>query len=290
MNVKLSGNYRHPLGDIRNSAAYQGGGSKKTTAANTGLAYSFRNLLADKEGTITPTASTGSVRTDTLTLTGSDPMRQKLKELQELHEKTDYSDMTDVEIEKLLEERYESAFPNHRGKILVNMIKYQDIGKQHWENLRQTVKSPKSINLYGEAAKERNRIVLGYDGLSKEEMVKKIQADVPDDGSLVSKAEVMARLNAVGAISDEAFTAFTCTISAIKKQAYIDEFQPLRFDKATIEHYDRWERNGGIDDMETTWSQVKEYMYDSLDLGAQYGEVVQREIDDLLEELITSEK
>lgn len=279
MSINMTGKFGR-ISDIGNSAGTRNL-QKKSTSVDGYLAGGFKNLLADKMDTSVKSTNKNQ---DTLTISGYGNVPQRLAELQKLHEETDYSGMTDIEIDKLIEERYEKAFPNRRAKMMLNTEKYQDIGIQQTANLREVIKNPNMIDLNGEADHERQKEYLGYQDLSNSEIIQKIKQDIPDDGSLENKVEITHRLWAMGVISNEAHVAFSSSIDRIQWQTFKETFgEEAAKDNKVLRN---WIKSGGTENIKMSWGEMKEFMYSSINIAEVYGQKVKEELDNLFDNLM----
>lgn len=108
---------------------------------------------------------------------------QRLEELQKLHENTDYSNMSDRDIARLITKRFNDAFPNYgaiKGGLYLCAGENSVYEKVRAEESRQLLeanggeklKYPSSNDREGE--REWRRYVSGYEGLSDDEIVDKL--------------------------------------------------------------------------------------------------------------------
>lgn len=108
---------------------------------------------------------------------------QRLEELQKLHENTDYSNMSDRDIARLITKRFNDAFPNYgaiKGGLYLCAGENSVYEKVRAEESRQLLeanggeklKYPSSNDREGE--REWRRYVFGYEGLSDDEIVDKL--------------------------------------------------------------------------------------------------------------------
>lgn len=279
MNIDMKGNFQRVsnAGNSKPTKNLQ----KKSTIADEGLAVGFKDLLKNKKDAYVKTVNKNE---DTLTISGYGNVSQKLVELQKIHEETDYSGMSDMEIYKLINDRYENAFPHRSAKMTLNTDKYQDIGIQNRANLYAAIKNPNFVDLRGEAAYERRKEYLGYQGLSNSEIIQKIKKDIPDDGSLENKVEVMNQLWIMGVISTEASMAFDSSIRAIQRQTFKDAFgqEALK----DINFFSNWIKNGGTENMKMSWGEMREHMFSRMNIEEVYGLEVKKELNNLFDDFI----
>ncbi|QAT42098.1 hypothetical protein [Aminipila luticellarii] len=253
---------------------------KKTTTVDGNLAVGFRDLLETKKSQ--EVGATDRTK-DTLNISGYANVPQRLAELQKLHEETDYSGMTDMEIYKLINDRYEQAFPHRGAKMELNTPKYQDIGIQNMANLREAIKNPNFVQLRGEASYNRAKEYFGYQGLSNSEIIQKVKEEIPDDGSLENKIEIRDRLAGMGLISDITVMAFHSSIAHLQRQVFRETFgQEAAKD---INAFENWLRSGSMEDVQMSWGEMKEFMFGTMKVAEIYGVEVQKELNDLFKEL-----
>nr|WP_315024829.1 hypothetical protein [uncultured Aminipila sp.] len=151
-----------------------------------------------------------------------------------------------MQVYKLIYDRYESAFPHKSTKMALNPEKYQ--------------------------------------GLSNSEIIQKIKQDIPDDGSLENKVEVISRLWGMGVISNDAHVAFSSSIDRIQWKAFKETFG----DEAAKDNkvFCNWIKSGGTENIKMSWGEMKEFMYSSINITEVYGQKVKGELDNLFDNLM----
>lgn len=272
------------FGGARNNGI--GGTSHKNqTTVDGKLARGFKDLLESKE---MEAVKANSKSGDTLTISQQGSVAQKLEELERIHKETDYSGMTDIEIIRTFNQRYEEAFPNLLGKFMVNPTKYQSVSDQRVELLKQTVKDYRTMQLNGEAAVNQTKELYGYTGLSNAEIIKKVQEDIKDDGTLESKCATMWQLWNAGVISDSAFGACSMNIFYMQRDAYKKAFSQQNIDMES-EHYRNWIKNGGMDDTKISWSELRASVFSNNHISDMCGVEVENELNGLFDMFIKNE-
>lgn len=260
---------------------------KKQTAVDRNLAMGFRELVEAQKPEAAKTTNKGM---DTVTISPqAGTVAQKLEELERIHKETDYSGMTDIEIIRTFDERYEKAFPNFRGKLILNGEKYEPVCEQKRKLLKDTVKDYRTMYLNGEDAINQGREVSGYTGLSNGEIIKRVEEDTVDNGTLESKVDVMWKLWGLGAISDEAFGAFQYNITCMQRDKYKETFNTQNIDTQS-DHYMNWLKNGAMEGVEMSWSEIKETLFANVNVAGAFGESIANQMNDLFDIFIKGEK
>ena len=106
---------------------------------------------------------------------------QRLGELRKIHENTDYSNMSDRDIARLIEKRFDDAFPNYgaiMGGLYLCAGENSIYEKVRAESNRQVVEANGGEKLDyphdKEGEQEWRRYIRGYDGLSDDEIMEKL--------------------------------------------------------------------------------------------------------------------
>lgn len=226
--------------------------------------------------------------------------RQKLAALAKLHDSTDYSGMTDVEKYKLMNDRFEAAFPNlqayHTGLYGPVIITFENPIDQ--ANHRKTIpelindeqtrqfsilETKKIINLHREAY---------YSGMSDEETISAIHKR-HSGGTMADRASILQEMRNLdlgdGYAIGDALSAMRKTVRRAATGSVYGP--PLGF-------YSEGQfrtAQGYASGAKVSWAEIKRITLASAgafseSLAQKYGKTIQEVIDELFDNLINAEE
>lgn len=182
------------------SAVRQIGATRPTSGKNAAKpAVSFEASMAATQKT--------DRSQDSITLSGGS-YEQRLAKLQELHKRTDYSGMDDYEKVRIIDARFEEAFPDLRamyGGLYLCAGENSIYTKIKDENSRQ-IQDAVGGELKFSSEKERLnylQYICGYDGLTDDEMVARINEKY-SGGTLADRSGALWELSSLGLIDSHA--------------------------------------------------------------------------------------
>ncbi|MFV0517144.1 MAG: hypothetical protein ACK5MV_07085 [Aminipila sp.] len=207
-----------------------------------------------------------------------------LSDLQKTHTETDYSIMTDMEIYKLINRRYERVFPYWSAKVTLNPIKYKEMVRQRRAHLYEAIKDPNFFVISRKEANLRCKEYFGYKLLSNMQIIEEIKKDIPEDGTLEHKIEIMNRLYEMGVISSKSAAAFHINLHSMQKRYFRDH---LKNNMASISsvNFEDWIEEDGFEYSTVSWKEINTSIFTNLDISSDYGQEVSHELEQLFERL-----
>ncbi len=251
---------------------------RQTVDKNVEVMSEFRAMFeAQKESA----AKVESKDKDTITISHSGNITQKLEELKKIHQQTDYSEMIDVEKYRVITDRYDEVFPCIDGKLETNYETYEPVARQMIEELAEIIPG------YPHADKYRKenytaflKEVRGYQGLSNTELVEKTKERYSKTGAITEKVQVMRELWGLGVIDGESYGIFTASLKYLERQQYKSAFNVVNVDEQS-ESYKNWLKNGGMENLKIGWKQLRDNLFQNIDVKKLYGEEKERELEEI---------
>lgn len=286
--------------DSRISALVKPSANRKSVSADGELANKFKNLLDSKAemalfrqqelgGSSQTTSSSGRVvKQDKLTINGYGDITYKLGELQKIHEETDYSGMSDVEIYRTIRGRFERAFPNLQGKKVRDAYPRESNEIMNLQQMQYAEKiKDKSIH-DAKGAEERsvqNRAYFGYEGLTDAEILEMHQKRFENDSSIDAKGQFLYELWSLGVIDGNVVGCFGTSASRECSRAYRAHYN-TNVDPMDL-HNDWKVYEFGSRNM--NWSEAKSLIFNEKDIVEYYGKEVMKNIEELFDMLAEEE-
>ncbi|QHI72208.1 hypothetical protein [Aminipila terrae] len=267
-------------GGIKTNGAQNSTAKKLTANKESELKSEFRNLFEAKKET---TAKVESKDGDTLTISQNGTITQKLEELKKLHEQTDYSGMTDVEKYRLISNRYDEVFPCIAGKLATNFQTYDPVAKQQISELGEIIPGyPHAERFSNEKFSGFYKEVKGYQNLSDKEIIEKTKELYSKEGSLPEKVQMMSELWALGVIDGQTYGIFDASLGYLERKEYRNTFKVFNVDEQS-DHYKNWIKSGGMENLKIDWEELKNNLFQNIDVKKLYGDKKQKEIENIFE-------
>lgn len=228
--------------------------------------------------------------------------RQKLAALAELHDSTDYSGMTDVEKYKLIEDRFEAAFPDflaYQGGLFgPSIICFENPVDQaghvkslpeliYDEKMRQTTESGRQLGNAGALHREAY-----YSGMTDEETIAAIYKRHPG-GSMVDRYCILYEMRQVGVGDERAIGHVLSEMSTKIDQIVKRSTRPTYMfklngppDDITGYNSSQMQLARQITGSSTSWANVRELAAAAIrQMGNQLGGSIDKELMDSIDEL-----
>lgn len=225
--------------------------------------------------------------------------RQKLSALATLHDATDYSGMTDVEKYKLMNDRFEAAFPHlqayHAGLYGPSIICFENPVDQanHRKTMPEQIHDERARQLSALGTKKIMKLhkEAYYSGMSDEETISAIQKR-HSGGTMADRADILQEMRNLGlgdayAIGDALF-AMRSTVCRV---ATGSEHFPPHGSYSDGQFHTAYNYATGS---KVSWAEVKRMTLESAgafsdSLAVEYGKTVQEVIDELFDSLLKAE-